>query len=135
MATPKLAKCGLYPNWKCGQKHDMPECTNCILVKHRTEPLYIWKNGFKLKRCPQCGKYKMLAEFKTSSKGHKSWCIECTKTNARNWYNTTKHTYSVCYKTNNTWKCTLLNSLPKAMKSAREMFENGQRIVQIKLIK
>ena len=71
MKTPKKAKCDRHTLSFCNTKHDAPECTNCVLVQRR-ERLYKFVNGHKLKRCPQCGEYKMLHEFKVNSAGHRS---------------------------------------------------------------
>ena len=35
MRTPKKAKCGIHSLSFCNNKHDAPQCTECILVKHR----------------------------------------------------------------------------------------------------
>lgn len=83
MKTPILAKCNIHPEWFCKNKHDAPQCDNCVLVKHRKEPLYKWENGYKLKRCPKCGQYKLLTEYRLvsdrSGRKYRSWCKDCQK--------------------------------------------------------
>ena len=78
----KLAKCGIHGLSFCNHKHDAPQCDNCTLVKRR-DHMYKFVNGHKLKRCPKCGEYKMLHEFKVNSNGHRSWCYKCHKTYSR----------------------------------------------------
>lgn len=82
MSTSKLAKCGLYKYSFCTHKHNAVECANCLLVK-RHGKMYKFIEGKKYKKCPHCGEYKPLNEFKTNSQGDISWCYECQKTNAR----------------------------------------------------
>ena len=45
--------------------------------------MYKFVNGVKYKKCPHCGEYKPLNEYHTNSNGHKSWCISCSNTYAR----------------------------------------------------
>ena len=71
-----MAKCGLQKYSFCTHKHDAPMCANCLLVQRRTN-LYKWINGHKYKKCPHCGEYKALSEFKENSNGNKSWCHDC----------------------------------------------------------
>ena len=77
-----MAKCGLYKYSFCTHKHDTVECANCLLVK-RHGKMYKFIEGKKYKKCPHCGEYKPLNEFKTNSQSDISWCYECQKTNAR----------------------------------------------------
>lgn len=44
MRTPKKAKCNIHSLSFCNNKHDAPQCTECILVKHRDRK-YIYKDG------------------------------------------------------------------------------------------
>lgn len=57
---------------------DCEDCKQCSLVKHKFEPLYKFINGHKYKRCPQCGEYRPLSEYKLMN-GYKTWCSTCKK--------------------------------------------------------
>ena len=72
----KMAKCGMYKYSFCTHKHDAIECATCLLVQRRTN-LYKWIDGKKYKKCPHCGKYKPMTEFKANTNGNKSWCHDC----------------------------------------------------------
>ena len=54
---------------------------------------------------------------------------------SREHHNKTKHNYTVSYKKDDIQMDMILNSLPKAMKCAREVLEQGNNSVIIKLIK
>ena len=92
MKTSKLAKCGIHGLSFCNHKHDAPQCDNCTLVKRR-DHMYKFVNGHKLKRCPKCGEYKMLHEFKKNSEGYRSWCYTCHKEAARERHHTIKQPF------------------------------------------
>lgn len=131
----KLAKCSIHSLSFCNTKHDASQCESCILVKHR-DKLYIYNNGYKLKRCPHCGEYKMLNEFKTNTNGYRSWCNECHKTYARKRYLTNNHTFMIGYKTSHKKEFMQFNSLAKTMKFVRQhLSDNMNSYVEIKRIK
>lgn len=131
----KLAKCGIHTLSFCNTKHDSPQCESCILVKHR-DKLYIYKNGYKLKRCPHCGEYKMLNEFKTNSQGNRSWCNNCHREYALLRYRTNRSTFMVGYKTSHKKEFIQIKSLTKTMKFVRQhLSDNMNSYIEIKRIK
>lgn len=71
-----MAKCGMYKYSFCTHKHDAVECKNCLLVK-RHGKMYKIVDGQRVKKCPHCGGYKPLTEFRTNSNGNIAWCITC----------------------------------------------------------
>lgn len=142
MKTSKRAKCGIHSLSFCNTKHDAPQCDNCLLVRHHKR--YIYQNGYKLKRCPHCGEYKRLTEYKVNSKGYTSWCYDCFKSYARARHRLSllpsviPNTYKVIYTT--------LTEIDDKMKSFRDvaimdkqqittllLTENVKRITIIKL--
>ena len=98
----KLAKCGIHSKSFCDTKHDAPQCTNCILVKHYGKR-YIFKNGYKLKRCPHCGEYKQLHEFYLTNGRYYSWCKKCGNEYNQAYSKKNRKHYMICYKKDNSW--------------------------------
>ena len=132
---PKLAKCGIHSLSFCNTKHDAQQCDNCILVKHR-DKLYKYQNGYKLKRCPHCGEYKMLNEFKINSKGNRSWCYSCAKKYAQLRYQNESQVFIVGYKKGHKKEYTEIKSLTKTFAFAKEIIKNNvNAYVEIKRIK
>lgn len=130
----RMAKCGLYKYSFCTHKHDACECANCLLVK-RHGKLYKYVEGRKYKKCPHCGEYKPLSAFKILSNGSISWCMKCMTEYSREHHNKTKHIYTVSYKKDNKQMNMTLNSLPKAIKCAREVLEQNNKSVIITFVK
>lgn len=133
MRTPKKAKCGIHSLSFCNTKHDAPQCTNCVLVQHR-ERLYKFVNGHKLKRCPQCGEYKMLHEFKVNSAGHRSWCYECHKTKARERHRLDKKQFMVGHRVGERKVHVSVKSVVELIKFIRKCINNDERLIEIKRI-
>lgn len=130
----KLAKCGIHGLSFCNTKHDAPQCTNCILVRHR-DHLYKYANGYKLKRCPHCEEYKMLNEFKPNSKGHRSWCNNCQKQYALARYQTNNKSFMIGYKEDNKKKFMRFDSSSKMIKFIKQhLIDNNNTYVEIKRI-
>ena len=130
----KLAKCGIHSKSFCDTKHDAPQCTNCILVKHYGKR-YIFKNGYKLKRCPHCGEYKQLHEFYLTNGRYYSWCKKCgNEYNKANSKKNRKH-YMICYKKDNKKQFIQVDSPAKMLKFIREhiVLSNGT-FIEIKRI-
>ena len=77
----KPAPCGKYSKTFCTTKFkNCEDCKQCSLVKHRFEPLYKYINGVKHKRCPRCGEYYPMHQFRpVQSRGRlsSSWCKVC----------------------------------------------------------
>lgn len=78
MTTVRMAKCEKYKYSFCTHKHDAPECKKCVLVQRHGQ-MYKIINGEKHKKCPQCGEYKPMSDFRVNANGNISWCIECTR--------------------------------------------------------
>lgn len=140
MKAPKLAKCDIHSLSFCNTKHDSPQCESCILVNHRKEPLYKFINGYKLKRCPHCGEYKMLNEFKltsnSSGRKYRSWCVECMReySNVKR-VESRKH-YMISHKVNGKKAFLQVTSSVQMIKYVRKfMIENNETIIEIKRIK
>lgn len=130
----KLAKCGIHSISFCNHKHDAPQCDNCILVKRRPH-MYKFINGYKLKRCPHCGEYKMLHEFKRNSKGHISWCYTCHKEYARNRHRLVNKSFMISHKVDGKKEFIKVDSAVKMIKLVREyLVNNNETIVEIKRI-
>lgn len=131
----KLAKCGIHSLSFCNTKHDAPQCQECILVKHRPN-LYKFVNGHKLKRCPHCGKYKMLHEYTPNTKGHRSWCDSCHQTYAalRNQIN--DKSFVIVYKIERKKEFIQFDTLSKTMKFVRQTLNDNENAhIEIKRIK
>ena len=134
MKTSKLAKCGIHSASFCNNKHDAPQCDNCILIKRR-DHLYKYVNGYKLKRCPKCGEYKMLHEFKLNSNGYKSWCYSCHKEYARNRHHLVNKSFMIGHKVNGKKVFVKTDNAIQMIKLIREyLINNDERIVEIKRI-
>lgn len=132
MKTLKKAKCGIHGLSFCNTRHDAPQCDNCILVKRRPH-IYKFVNGHKLKRCPHCGEYKMLHEFKKNSNGHISWCYTCHKEYARNRQQLVKKSFMIGHKVDNKKVFVKVDSAVKMIKLVREyLVNNNETIVEIK---
>lgn len=129
----KLAKCEKYKYSFCTHKHDAPECKNCVLVIRR-DNMYKWINGHKYKRCPHCGEYKLLSEFRTNSQGNKSWCYECHKTYAREKYYGDSKSFMIAHRVGEKKVHVKFDSVPKALKFIRECIDNNERLIEIKRI-
>lgn len=122
MKTPKKAKCNTHSLSFCNNKHDAPQCESCILVKHVKR--YIFVDGYKLKRCPKCEKYKHLNEFKKNSQGYTSWCYDCHKTYARERHQLIKKTFMIGHKINGKMSYTQVDSAVKMIKYIRQHMVN-----------
>lgn len=132
MKTPKKAKCGIHSLSFCNTKHDAPQCEECMLVKHR-DKIYIFKNGYKLKRCPHCGGYKRLDEFKKNSQGYLCWCYDCHKTYARNRHHLVDKSFMISHKVDGEKVFIKVDSAVKMIKLVREyLVNNNETIVEIK---
>ena len=133
MKTPKKAKCGIHTLSFCNNKHDAPQCTECILVKHRDRK-YIYKDGQKYKRCPHCNQYKPLTEYDTNAQGYYGWCRECQREYARMYKRTDKKSFIVGYKNDNgVRKFIKVDTAAKMIKLVREhMVTNNEASLEIK---
>lgn len=135
MRTPKKAKCGIHSLSFCNTKHDAPQCEECMLVKHRDKK-YIFKNGYKLKRCPHCGEYKRLDEFKKNSQGYLCWCYDCHKSYARDRHRIIKKTFMIGHKVNGIMSYTQVDNAVKMIKYIRQhMVNDNVSAVTIQRIK
>lgn len=131
MKTPKKAKCGIHSLSFCNTKHDAPQCESCILVKHVKR--YIFIDGYKLKRCPKCGEYKHLDEFKKNSQGYTSWCYDCHKEYARNRHHLINKSFMIGHKVDGKKEFIRVDSSIKMLKLVRKyLVNNDETIVEIK---
>ena len=131
----KLAKCGIHSLSFCNTKHDAQQCDNCILVKHR-DKLYKYQNGHKLKRCPHCGEYKMLHDFKPNTKGHRSWCNNCHQEYAALHNQINDKSFTIVYKIEHKKEFIQLNTLSKTMKFIKQILsDNENTYIEVKRIK
>lgn len=133
MGTPKKAKCNIHSLSFCNNKHDAPQCAECILVKHRGKK-YVYKDGQKYKYCPHCEQYKPLTEYNANNKGHYSWCKECQREYSRIYKSTDKKSFMIGYKNNDgARKYIKVNTAPKMIKLVREhMVTNNESSLEIK---
>lgn len=131
----KMAKCGLYKYSFCTHKHDATECANCLLIK-RHGKMYKFINGIKYKKCPHCGEYKRLDEFKKNSQGYLCWCYDCHKTYARKRHQLIKKTFMIGHKINGKMSYTQVDSAVKMIKYIRQhMVNDNVSAVTIQRIK
>lgn len=133
MKTPKKAKCGIHSLSFCNNKHDAPQCEDCILVKHNNH-LYKYINGKKYKYCPHCKQYYPMDMFYKNSQGHISWCINCKKEYAASYHRKNKKSFMIGYKDNNGMrKFIKVDSAGKMIKLVREhMINNNESVLEIK---
>lgn len=126
----KMAKCGIHGKCFCDTKHDAPQCDECILVKHRKEPLYKFVNGHKLKRCPRCGQYKPLNEFYLTKGRWFSWCRTCGNEYSRNYKANSRKHYMIGHKDKKGNKIfTYVDSPSKMLKYVNKYIVEGNEIV------
>lgn len=132
--TPKKAKCNIHTLSFCNNKHDSPQCAECILVKHRDKK-YIYKDGHRYKLCPQCNQYKLLSEYYINAKGHYGWCKECHK-EYKHICKYDEQSFMISYKNENGMrKFIKVNSANKMIKLVKQhMIENNERFLEIKRI-
>jgi hypothetical protein len=133
METTKMAKCNIYKYSFCTHKHDAPECKNCVLIKRR-EHLYKFINGRKYKKCPHCEEYKPINEFKTNSKGHKSWCNDCHKEYSRERYRSDNKSFIVAHRIDEHKKHMKFDSVAEMIKFIRKCIDLNVRLIEIKRI-
>lgn len=75
-----IAKCGKYSRYHCLHKYkDCEECLSCQLVNRHAQMLYKIIDGQKYKRCPHCGEYLPIENFRYNQKlkNYSSWCKKC----------------------------------------------------------
>lgn len=128
-----MAKCGLYKYSFCTHKHDACECSSCLLV-NRHGKMYKFIEGKKHKKCPHCGEYKPLTEFRTNSQGNKSWCYECHKTYARERHRLNKKQFMVGHRVDEKKIHESVNSVVELIKFVRKCINNNERLIEIKRI-
>lgn len=130
-----MAKCGIHSKCFCDTKHDAPQCDDCILVKHRSK-LYIFKNGYKLKKCPRCGEYKRLDEFYLTHGRWYSWCKTCGNNYAKEYTKNSRKHYIIGHKENGKKVFVQTNSPTEMIKHVRKYIVEGNEItIEIKRIK
>lgn len=131
--TSKKAKCGIHSKCFCDTKHDSPQCDECILVKHRKEPLYIFKNGHRLKRCARCGEYKPMNEFYLTNNRYYSWCKDCGNSYAREYSKRCRKHYTIGHKEHGKKTFITVDSPTKMLKLVRKyIIEGNETLIEIK---
>lgn len=132
----RLAKCGIHSVSFCNNKHDSPQCDECILVRHRKEPLYKFINGYKLKRCPKCGEYKLLNEFYLTNGRYFSWCKKCSNEYGKEHNRANRKHYMIGHKVSGRKVFVKVDSSAKMLKFIREhMVIGNETFIEIKRIK
>lgn len=127
----KLAKCNINTLSFCRTKHDSPQCDECIFVKRR-DP-YKWVNGQKLKKCPRCGEYKTLDEFRltsdSSGRKYRSWCKKCMNEYCRAYSAHSRKHYMIGHKENGKKTFIKVDSPAKMLKLVRKYIVEGNEII------
>lgn len=136
MKTHKLAKCGIHGLSFCNNKHDAPQCDECILVHHHKEPLYKFIKGVRYKQCPRCKEYKPLNEeyYKVKAQRYPSWCINCMREHHYDYHKKNNKTFMIGHKVNGKISYLQVDSLSKLIKHVRQYVETST-IIEIKRIK
>ena len=129
----KMAKCGLQKYSFCTHKHDLPMCETCVLIK-RHGKMYKYIQGKKLKKCPRCGEYKPMSEFRPNSNGYISWCYDCHKDNARERKRTDRKQFLVSHRIDERKVHIEIDSVVALIKFVRECVNNNERLIEIKRI-
>lgn len=129
----KLAKCNIHSLSFCNNKHDAPQCDNCILVKHRPKKRII-RDGVELIHCSRCNQYKPANHFRPDSNGYVSWCIDCKHEYGKAYYRLNAQSFIIGYKNKNgVRKFVKVDSAAKMIRRVRlHLIENNELYLEIK---